>query len=123
VLDGAVPRADALYSDRTECTSDAATNASENWYALRVTRCDGPEPAMMVVTHDDVTIERRAHTREKALLTERSAREAAEAASRAKSEFLTTLSHELRTPLNAICGYAQLLEMGIRGPVTELQAE
>jgi PAS domain S-box-containing protein len=41
----------------------------------------------------------------------REAKEAADTANRAKSEFLSRMSHELRTPLNVVLGFGQLLEM------------
>jgi signal transduction histidine kinase len=52
-----------------------------------------------------------------ALMLQRSA----ETANRAKTAFLGAMSHELRTPLNAIGGYIDLLDMGLRGPVTDKQ--
>jgi PAS domain S-box-containing protein len=54
---------------------------------------------------------------------ERAARLEAEDANAAKSQFLTTMSHELRTPLNAIAGYAELLRLELRGPITREQRE
>ena len=48
-------------------------------------------------------------------------RRSAESANRAKTAFLGAMSHELRTPLNAIGGYIDILDMGLRGPVTENQ--
>jgi signal transduction histidine kinase/CheY-like chemotaxis protein len=49
------------------------------------------------------------------------AREAAEASNHAKSDFLSRMSHELRTPLNAMLGFAQLLELDPRHPLSEAQ--
>ena len=63
----------------------------------------------------DLTMERE---RESALA---AAMDAARAASVAKSQFLANTSHEIRTPLNAIMGYAELLEMGMAGPLTGSQ--
>ena len=52
-----------------------------------------------------------------------SARDEAQRASAAKSEFLSRMSHELRTPLNAILGFGQLLETDPRQPLSEHQTD
>ncbi len=59
------------------------------------------------------------HNREQMLV----AKEEAENASRAKSEFLSNMSHELRTPLNAILGFAQLLAIDDAPPLSAQQQE
>ena len=83
----------------------------------RVVVGDDGRPLRMVGSGHDITEQAivRAHR-------ERLMREVI-AANQVKMQFLTRMSHELRTPLNAIDGYAELLAMGIRGPVTPQQSK
>ncbi len=75
-----------------------------------------PEGAI-VTTFTDVTDLRLAEQHALA------ARDAAQAASRAKSDFLANMSHELRTPLNAIIGYSEAIVARLFGPIGARYAE
>ncbi len=77
-------------------------------------RDPGNEPWRIVAVVEDITEHLRLEEAERA-------REAAELSNRAKSDFLSRMSHELRTPLNAMLGFAQLLEIDRRNPLTPTQ--
>ncbi|HWK44250.1 MAG TPA: ATP-binding protein [Stellaceae bacterium] len=76
-----------------------------------VTRDASGAPTRVVGTHIDIT---RDKEREAEL---RTAKEAAEAASRVKTDFLANMSHELRTPLNAVIGFAEIMKTEVFGPL------
>lgn len=87
------------------------------WYRTSFSPFFCPDGILMYVRADsmDITSMKIA---EKNIL---SAKEEAEKANAAKSEFLSRMSHELRTPMNAILGFGQLMELDDREPLTQPQ--
>ncbi len=89
-------------------------DGSYRWIECRakaVGRDESGRPQRIVASHSDLTMRKQTE------LDLRAAKEAAEAASHAKSHFLANMSHELRTPLNAVIGMTYLLQQSINDSV------
>ena len=95
----------------------SAAHASYRWHLARATAQRDEHGAVIrwFGTNTEIEEQKRSERELKRLTME------ALEANRAKGDFLAAMSHELRTPLNAIGGYAQLIEMELRGPITEEQ--
>ncbi|MFT3781369.1 MAG: ATP-binding protein [Nibricoccus sp.] len=85
-----------------ELLSAEGKNVTHSWTHRAIKDTDGNIMEYQAVGHD-ITIRKEAE----AALTK--AKEAAEAADRAKSEFLAVVSHEIRTPINGVIGFTKLL--------------
>jgi signal transduction histidine kinase len=81
---------------------------------IRLTHSPSKEGGMVLIASDISFLKER----EAAL---RDARDEAEAANRAKTDFLTNMSHELRTPLSAVIGFSEMIVKETFGPVGQPQ--
>ena len=82
-------------------------NGSYKWILCRgtvVERDEGNQSVRMIGIHSDISVQKSLQTELEV------ARQIADRASQAKSNFLSSMSHELRTPMNAILGFAQLMQ-------------
>lgn len=102
VLSGAIPSFDHEYP----CDSEHC----QRWFRCLVSPLETDDHAIIgaAVMHQDITAQKVAEGH-------------AHAASRTKSEFLSSLSHELRTPLNAVIGFSEILMMEFWGPLGDVR--
>ena len=92
-----------------------ASDGSFRWHVGRAIpeRDENGVVTGWIITAADVESQKKAEDEyARGVVRERQAREEAEAANRAKDEFLATLSHELRTPLSAMVGWTRMLRTG-----------
>lgn len=92
-----------------------AKELEDRWFDVYAFRLGGAEDKKVAILFTDTS--QRKHEELKLI----AARQIADKANLAKSEFLSNMSHELRTPLNAILGFAQLLQAS-NPPPTEKSA-
>jgi signal transduction histidine kinase len=94
---------------------DGYSAAMCRWYDIYAFRLGEPQARQVAVLFNDITGRKKS---ERALI---AAKAEADAANRAKSQFLLNMSHELRSPLNSILGFTQLIEGGKPQPTPAQQ--